>query len=69
MKPHWSPAYYGLTHCGKLGDIRRCSVQRYKDFALLMCFSPGGVCKEKIFDTGEEAQNWGERWISGEVAL
>ncbi len=61
----WTRPYYGVTHCGKVGDIRRASVEDCGEFAFLKQWWKGcGFYPNTIrFPTVVAAQSEGERWI------
>lgn len=67
----WTKPYYGVTHCGALGDRRSATVSDYGSFAVLSeiwhgCgFSPN----QRQFDTVEEAKEAGELWIDNGAAI
>lgn len=65
----WTKPFYGLTHCGKLEDYRRASVDDNGDSATLTKWYKGCGFSPytEEFSTVEDAKKAGEAWIRNGV--
>jgi hypothetical protein len=63
----WSKPYYGISHYGRLRDIRRATVNDLGSVALLKKFrlGCGFTSIDETFATVEEAKAAGEKWVAG----
>ena len=66
IKDAWTAPYYGISHLGKLSDLRRASVTDYGDSAELTNWWRGcGFSPEHAwFDSVDAAKAAGEQWIA-----
>jgi len=65
MTRPWSKPFYGISHCGKLSDIRRATIREEGGQFTLAHWKRGEGFSpiESSHPTRELAQGAGEKWI------